>query len=535
MEKGKIALVSVYNKDGIVEFVKDLVTLGWKIISSGGTAAALKNADVPVTDIAEITGLPPILGHRVVTLAPQIHGGLLAAKEHLQELEKYKFPWIGLVCCDLYPLKQEIAKEGSTRASVIEKTDIGGPTMIRSGAKGRRIVIADVNDRGRVLTWLKEGQPDREEFVNRLAAKAEGIIADYCLASARYHSAGAVDGIVGTQVASCKYGENAYQTPAGLYENLGEDDPLALSKFKLLEGTPPSYNNWCDVDRLLQTMTHIAAGFEVNFGKVPFIAIGVKHGNPCGAAVGESALTVLEQMLMGDPLAIFGGLVMTNFPIGDVKAKCLREFQTPGKDKRMLDAVIAPSICDNAEKELARKGGKCRLIVNPALLELGVKSLDRGPRLRRVRGGFLKQPNYTFVLNLEDPRIVKTGELTPQQKSDIVLAWAIGCTSNSNTITLVKDNHLIGNGVGQQDRVSAAMLACVRAERGKHSAEGAVAYSDSFFPFPDGPEFLAEAGVKALFASSGSVKDGDTIKVCSDKKVALWMMPDADCRGFFGH
>lgn len=182
------ALLSVYNKNGIEEFAKGLVELGWNIISSGGTCKALRAAGIKVTDVAEITGLPPILGHRVVTLHPAIHGGLLATPDMKAELEKLGFPWIDLVCVDLYPLKEETRREGATRESVLEKTDIGGPTMIRSAAKGRRIVICDPTDRALVLEWLKDGRPNGDPFITFLAAKAEGVIADYCLASARFHS-----------------------------------------------------------------------------------------------------------------------------------------------------------------------------------------------------------------------------------------------------------------------------------------------------------------------------------------------------------
>src|SRR3989338_2679346 len=190
MNKQRIALISVYNKEGITDFAKDLVNLGWKIISSGGTAKHLIDAGIQVTDLAEITGFPAILSHRVVTLHPKIHGGLLALNtpEHLAELEKYGIPWIDMVCCDLYPLEDEIKNPNATRESVIEKTDIGGPTMLRSGAKGRRITICDPADRTKVIEWLKGGEQNREQFLNDLSAKVEAVIARYCSISGEYHS-----------------------------------------------------------------------------------------------------------------------------------------------------------------------------------------------------------------------------------------------------------------------------------------------------------------------------------------------------------
>lgn len=523
MEKN--ALLSVYHKTGIVEFAQELISLGWRIFSSGGTAKTLREAGVSVTDVAELSGLPAILGHRVVTLVPQVHGGLLAAEEHREELRQLGYPWIDLVCVDLYPLKEEARRSGATRESVIEKTDIGGPTLIRSGAKGQRIVVVDPADRMRVIEWLKNGRQNEAELRNTLAAKAEAIISDYCLESARFHSDSAFEGAIGSRVVSCKYGENAWQAPAHLYST-GTPDLLALDKFVVIEGTPPSYNNWCDIDRLLQTATHIAEGYAINEGVSTAIAVGVKHGNACGAATGPDRAEVLKKMMAGDPLAIFGGLVITNFEVDEALCESLT-----GK---MLDGVIAPAFTEGAIAMLRRKSDKCRFVVNPALNRL-VGNLDRTPRFRFVRGGFLAQPNYTFIPDFGREEIVKHGKATPVQECDMMLAWAIGSTSNSNTMTLVKNEQLIGNGVGQQDRVGAANLAITLARRSGHDLLGAAAYSDSFFPFPDGPQTIIEAGVTAILTSSGSVKDQATIDVCAKHDVALYMVPDQAGRGFFGH
>src|SRR3989339_1119669 len=287
----KTALISVYNKEGIADFARELTSLDWKIISSGGTAKHLSEAGIAVTDVAEITGMPAILSHRVVTLHPKIQGGLLAfdTPEHLAELEKYGIPYIDMVCCDLYLLEDEIGNPSATRQSVIEKTDIGGPTMLRSGAKDRRITICDSADRVKVIEWLKSGEPERDNFLNNLAAKAEETVSRYCGLSAEYHSGGKYKNIFGKRFLECANGENACQTPASLYRvHGGGKDPLAIVNWQLVAGSPVSYNNICDLDRMLQTMTHIGAGMEKNFNNVPEIAIGAKHGNACGAGVGES-------------------------------------------------------------------------------------------------------------------------------------------------------------------------------------------------------------------------------------------------------
>jgi phosphoribosylaminoimidazolecarboxamide formyltransferase/IMP cyclohydrolase len=201
----------------------------------------------------------------------------------------------------------------------------------------------------------------------------------------------------------------------------------------------------------------------------------------------------------------------------------------------MLDGIIAPAFTEGAIAMLRRKSDKCRFMANPALQKLEGR-LDQTPRFRFVRGGFLMQPNYTFVPNFYGEQIVRYGgNATLREESDMLFAWAIGSTSNSNTITLVKDKQLIGNGVGQQDRVGAANLAITRARRSGHDVLEAVAYSDSFFPFPDAPQILIEAGVKAIFTSSGSIRDQETINLCEKHGIALYMVSDKVGRGFFGH
>lgn len=540
----RTALISVYNKEGIIEFAKDLAALDFKILASGGTAKTLSSAGIEVTDVASLVGGGAILGHRVVTLSREIHAGLLArdVKEDREELEKLNITRIDLVCVDLYPLEQTIEKLRVTdyefsekgRDEVIEKTDIGGPTMIRSAAKGRRIVVCEQSDRVAVINWLKNGEPDKEKFISALVAKAEAVVAEYALISAKYHSAEGYDGFIGRQVLTCKYGENGWQTPAGLFST-GTADSLSLDKFTVVAGTTPSYNNLADIDRQLQTITHIAAAFDLNYGKVPFVAVGVKHGNPCGVAVADDPKIAIQKMLEGDLRAIFGGLVMVNFAIDEGLAEVLLTHKMPEGQRRLLDGIAAPEIKQEAVDMLKRKGDKCRMLANFALSDLSKNTLDAHPRFRYVRGGFLRQPNYTFVMDLKSGQLEKIGAVSTAQESDMLLAWAIGSTSNSNTVTLVKEKMLIGNGVGQQDRVGGCELAVKRAKDAGHEVSGAAAYSDSFFPFVDGTEVLAKAGVKAILVTSGSVRDKDVKEFCKKNNVALCMIPDSAARGFFGH
>jgi phosphoribosylaminoimidazolecarboxamide formyltransferase / IMP cyclohydrolase len=531
----RVALISVYDKSGIGAFGRSLSDLGWELYSSGGTAKALEAVGLRVHDVAELVGGGAILDHRVVTLSREIHAGLLARDTAADraELAQINAPYIDLVCVDLYPLAAEIASSTATPESIIEKTDIGGPTMLRSAAKGRRIVVATPAARARVLEWLKAGEPEPAEFRKSLAAQAESVVARYALESARYTSGGLYDGLIGARVRECKYGENAWQTPAGLYET-DDTDPLALHRFTLVAGAPPSFNNLAELDRHLQTMTHIAAAFDLNFGAVPAIAIGTKHGNPCGVGVQADPAHAIKAMVTGDTRAIFGGLVSVNFPVDETLAELLLTH-AQDQGRRLLDAIIAPGFTPEAVKLLGRKGDKCRFLANPALASVKLASLDHAIRLRPVRGGFLRQPAYDFVLDLRDPKLILSGKLDQAASRDAVLAWAIGSTSNSNTVTLVLAGQLIGNGVGQQDRVSCCELAIRRATAAGHGVAGALAYSDSFFPFSDGPQVLIDAGVSAILATSGSIRDSETVDLCSRAGVILGLLPDTLGRGFFGH
>jgi phosphoribosylaminoimidazolecarboxamide formyltransferase/IMP cyclohydrolase len=331
----------------------------------------------------------------------------------------------------------------------------------------------------------------------------------------------------------CAYGENAAQAPAALLVT-DRDDPLALGRFTQVEGAALSYNNLAELDRQLQTITHMAAAFDGTERSLS-LALGTKHGNACGAAAAATPADAIRRMLDGDLRAIFGGCVMLGFAVGAEEAELLIGHAVEGRGRRLLDLVTAASFSDEAVELLARKHGKCRLLANAALGTLDRASLDTAPRTRPVRGGVLEQPNYTFVLDLDAAEIEATAPLSDAQRHDLLLAWAVGATSNSNTITLVRDGALIGNGVGQQDRVGCCALAIARATDAGHAIAGAVAYSDSFFPFPDAPQTLIDAGVAAVFSTSGSVRDDLVRQAFTDAGVPLVQLPDRAARGFFGH
>ncbi len=538
MERARrTALLSVYDKTGIVEFGRGLTALGFDIYASGGTAQKLSEAGLRVHDVAELVGGEAILGHKVVTLSREIHAGLLAdgSTEQQSELKKLGLPRIDLVCVDMYPLGQTLQDPGSTEEQVIELTDVGGPTLLHAAAKGRRIVLSRPEQRSAVLDWLQAGEPDKQIFIRQLAAIAELETTKYLLASAEYLGKGRITGLIAEHAQPLRYGENPWQQHAEMF-NTNQHDPLALSVFQRQAGDALSVTNYTDVDRLLQTITHIAAGFDRNYKNVPAMALGAKHGNVCGTAIHEKPEQAIKNMLDGDPRAIFGGSIMCNFTIDKTLAETLKTYgMTTGR--RLIDIVIAPEVAADALEILRPGKSHLRILTNPALKSLDEASLDTAKRFRYIRGGLIVQDNYTFIFDQSSPELNKTGTLSATQKRDMVLAWAIGSTSNSNTITIVKNGMLLGNGVGQQDRVSAAQLAVKRAREAGHKdkLQGSIAYSDSFFPFPDAPLTLAEAGVNGIFATSGSVRDDEVRAAMKKSKVAFYTLPDAVARGFFAH
>lgn len=532
------ALLSVFDKTGIEEFARELSELGWRIYASGGTAETIKKAGVKVTDTSELSKGGAILGHRVVTLAREIYAGLLAddSKEQKAELEALGIPRINLVCVDMYPLKEAIADPNASEADIIEKTDVGGPTLLHAASKGRRIVLSRAEQRKEVIKWLKDGKPDEQVYVRKLAAVAEREVANYMLKSAKYLGKGDTCGFIGDRKAQSSYGENPWQGNAAFYVDVDDDDPLSIGRFELVEGIALSYNNFTDVDRLLQTVTHAGATFDKNEKKVPAIVLGAKHGNLCGAAFDNDPIKAAKKMLEGDLRAIFGGSIVVNTNMTRELAETIMTYEMEEGRKRILDIVMAPGVDDDALEILKRKNGKLRLLINPALGKLTQDSLDKKLRSRYVRGGRLTQDNYTHVIDCSSEDVEKRGKpISDERMRDMQFAWAIGCTSSSNTICIVRDGMLLANGVGQQDRVTAAELALMRAKNAGHDTKGAVAYSDSFFPFPDGPQILASAGIEGILTTRGSIRDKEVIDTLTEAGVSFCTFPDKEARGFYAH
>jgi phosphoribosylaminoimidazolecarboxamide formyltransferase/IMP cyclohydrolase len=335
-------------------------------------------------------------------------------------------------------------------------------------------------------------------------------------------------------------GENAGQSPM-LFLASNSNDPLALSKFEQVQGEAVmGFINWTDNGRLLSTMIQAAANFHANYGKVPLLAFGGKHGNVCGGAVTydhSSKTDILERMLEGDLLAIFGGFIIVNFEIDAARAETIIRHKMGNKRRRMIEGVIAPSFTDGAKASLRDKNGRCKLLVNPALAHLTKDSMDKTVRMVQVRGGWLAQkaPSYVPILADKNPDTFVTGHASGQQIKDMLLADAVARTSNSNTITIADRGMILANGVSQQSRIAAADLAIANAKRAGHDLNGSTAVSDSFFPFEDGIKALIDAGIIAVLASSGSDRDKEVIDLCTLTAVSLVMIPDSEFRGFSNH
>lgn len=339
-----------------------------------------------------------------------------------------------------------------------------------------------------------------------------------------------------------RYGENPWQG-AQLFSQFS-DDPLELGKFVLEEGETPSGTNLTDVDRGIKTLTHIDAANTLNNGGIrEYVAVALKHGNCCGAGVGNNPFLAFSKMIEGDLQAIMGAAVLVNFRVDQRLASQLLYYKSP-TGRRLLDLVAAPLFSKEARNLLARTFGRCRLLSNPALGRPGSETLDTSLKTRGVRKGHLVQDADNRVLDFNDPRMQVFGVRNSRYHRDLGVASAICRTSNSNTITLVQNGMLLGQGVGQTRRDRAARLAVAIAFENRHHRdapythrlpEHTVAVSDSFFPFKDGVEPLLEAGVSAIFSTSGALRDKEVQAACRDADVLLYQLPDIEARMFFGH
>ena len=479
------ALLSVHDKSGIEEFTRGLVVSGWSIVSSGGTAAALSAAGIDVTDVAEITGFPAILDHRVVTLHPKVHGGILAdtsKSEHVADMSTYGIEAFDLVVVSLYPFA---SKPG------IELIDVGGPAMIRAAAKNfaRVGVVVDKSQYGPVLDEIRANGSLSDATRRALATRAFTTTRDYDSAIVEWITEGASRSVHLERVDTLRYGENPHQT-GSLWDVAGA--PGWWRRSRQLGGKEMSYLNVFDAD---------AAWRLVNRFSSP-AAVVVKHANPCGVATSTTIHDAYTRAHACDPISAFGGIIALNRAVDAVTASSINEVFT--------EVVVAPGFDDDALAILQSKKN-LRIVEAEAP---GVSGLE----LRSVSGGVLVQDTDPVDDNPATWKVVSEKQPTADQLGMASFAWQVCASVSSNAITITNDFCAVGIGGGQQNRLDAARLAC---ERAGDRAIGGVAASDAFFPFRDGLDMLARAGVAVVVEPGGSVRDDEVIAAANEQGIVL--------------
>lgn len=500
----KRALISVSDKAGVVEFARGLAELGVEIVSTGGTAKALREAGVPVTYISDVTGFPEILDGRVKTLHPAVHGGILALRtpEHLEQLAKHDITPIDLVAVNLYPFRETIAKPGVTLAEAIENIDIGGPTMLRSAAKNYENVLVIVNPEryNEVLEALRQGEAGRELRM-ALAREAFAHTASYDTAITAYLS-GLGEGAelfppsldISFKLAQVlRYGENPHQQ-ASFYRDTTISGPCAGNAVQLW-GKELSYNNILDLN----------SAFELVREFIEPAVVIVKHNNPCGCAVAGQLATAYLKALEGDPVSAYGGIIALNRV---VDADTAQEMA-----KLFVEAIIAPGYNDDALAILKKKAN-LRLLATGELTGQTNDRLD----MRKVNGGLLVQEFDREVLKLPELKVVTKKTPSQDEMDELIFAMTVVKHVKSNAIVLTKGRQLIGVGAGQMNRVGSARIALTQAG---DKAAGAVMGSDAYFPFNDTVLEAAGAGITAIIQPGGSIRDEESIKACDENGMAM--------------
>ena len=503
MKNGKYAIVSVYDKEGIIEFCKELNFLGYDIISTSGTYKFLKENGIRSIEVSSITNFPEILDGRVKTLHPLIHGGILYRESyHKDEISYYGIPNIDIVVVNLYPFEKTVLETNDIE-KIVENIDIGGPTLLRAAAKNfeRVIAIVDKNDYTFVLETLKSGN-NTLEFRLNLATKVFNYIANYdAIISSffnRYTSTKfpSETAIPLRKFSDLRYGENPHQS-ASLYV-IPLIDSEGLGKINVLGGKELSYNNILDIDVSIDILR--------NFANKNFCCI-IKHNNPSGAGVGDTLLDAYVKALNCDSISAFGGIVGFSQKVSKVVAEEIV--------KNFYEVIIAPDYEDSAVEILRTK--KNLRIVKVNLLPTCQESFD----IRGVNGGLLLQDKDLSSEDIVNCQVVSNRKPEGKEIEDLQFAWDIVKFVKSNAIVLVKDKSTVGICGGQTSRVDAVKIAIQRAKERGFSLEGAVCASDGFFPFGDSVRLLASEGIKAIVQPGGSLRDNESIEEANKNNIAM--------------
>lgn len=505
----KQALLSVSDKTGVVDFARELVALGYHLLSTGGTAKLIAQAGIDVQEVADYTGFPEMLDGRVKTLNPKIHAGLLARRpdpEHMKALADHHIDPIDIVVVNLYPFEATVAKPDCTFEDAIENIDIGGPTMIRAAAKNHEsvAVVVDPADYARVIEELKANgevsaktRLDLAKKVFCHTARYDGMISNYLTALNDDASKKDFPESFSRQwvkVQDMRYGENPHQKAAFYREvNVGKG---LLASYKQLHGKALSYNNIADSD---------AAWEAVRQFEEPACVI-IKHANPCGIAIGVDSAEAYSKAFKTDSKSAFGGILAFNTPVTEACAEMI--------SKQFAEVIMAPAF-EQAALAILQKKPNLRLLT----IEMGADSNDFD--FKRVGGGLLVQTPDLQVVSEEQLRVVTEKQPTAQELKDMLFAWKVAKFVKSNTIVFAKDGMTMGVGAGQMSRVDSARIASIKAEEAGLCLKGTAVASDAFFPFRDGLDVVIDAGATCVIQPGGSVRDDEVIAAANERGITM--------------
>ncbi len=506
------ALLSVSDKRELVAFARALAAGGVDLLSTGGTARALAEAGLPVTDVGSYTGFPEMLDGRVKTLHPKVHGGILARRDlpgHMQMLEAHAIPTIDLVVVNLYPFRETVAKEGCTLEDAIENIDIGGPAMVRSAAKNWRdvAIVVDPDDYGDIAAAIARDGALSDAARFRLAQKAFAHTSAYDGAISNWLSARSLDGgapdpfpqsfrYAGERIQALRYGENPHQLAAFYRDH--DAAPGSIAMARQLQGKELSYNNIADADAAWECVKT----FDVT------ACVIVKHANPCGVALADSPLEAYTRAFATDPTSAFGGIIAFNAPVDAATVEAIAV--------QFLEVLIAPSYTPDALAVIAQKK-------NVRVLEIPLPGKGGEPPLdfKRVGGGLLVQTADHLNLDRAAFRVVTKRSPTPHQMTDLLFAWRVAKFVKSNAIVYCRDGATLGIGAGQMSRVDSTRVAAAKAASSMLDLGNSVVASDAFFPFRDGLDVVAENGAVAVIQPGGSVRDDEVIAAADERDIAM--------------
>jgi phosphoribosylaminoimidazolecarboxamide formyltransferase/IMP cyclohydrolase len=506
-------LLSVSDKTGLVEFARGLAARGVALLSTGGTAKALAQAGLAVTDVGSYTGFPEMLDGRVKTLHPKVHGGILARRdlpEHMAALAAHAIPTIDLVVVNLYPFRETVARPGCTLEDAVENIDIGGPSMVRAAAKNwpHVGVVVDPADYAGVLGELEShggALSDATRF--RLMSKAFAHTAAYDGAIANWLTARAADGavqawpdslhIAGEKAQEMRYGENPHQSAAFYRETAPA--PGTIATYRQRQGKELSYNNVADSDAAWECVKTFA---------LPACVI-VKHANPCGVALAATPLDAYRKAFATDPTSAFGGIIAFNRPVDAATVEAV--------SAQFMEVLIAPAYTDEALALIAKK-------VNVRVLEVplaGATATGNAWDMKRVGGGFLVQSPDVRNVDAAELKVVTKIAPTDEQLTDLLFAWRVAKFVKSNAIVYCRAGQTLGIGAGQMSRVDSTKIAAMKAANAKLPLAGSVVASDAFFPFRDGLDVVADNGAVAVIQPGGSMRDAEVIAAADERGIAM--------------